>query len=101
MAIIDAGRGEVYVRIPPAEEFLLPAENARELAQSRNLRLITTDTRLATIFEDVRLLNFSSSELAARAGFRKLLREETVDVLALDANYIRKSEAEYLRKLQK
>ena len=42
-----------------------------------------------------------SSEVAARLGARKLLAGDIVDVLVLDANYIRKSDAEYMQKLKK
>jgi tRNA A37 threonylcarbamoyladenosine modification protein TsaB len=38
------------------------------------------------------------SEVAARIGLRKLLEGETVSVEALDANYIRRSDAEILFK---
>jgi len=103
MALIDAGRGEVYVRLTragSAEETLLLIAEAAELAKSDNLRAITADSRLASKFDSAELVEYCSSEIAARLGLKKLLTGDTVDVLALDANYIRKSEAEYMQKLR-
>jgi hypothetical protein len=46
-------------------------------------------------------VSYRSSEVAAQIGCKKLLAGDLVDVLALDANYIRKSEAEYLQNLKR
>ncbi|HWS16804.1 MAG TPA: hypothetical protein VN223_02260, partial [Candidatus Elarobacter sp.] len=40
----------------------------------------------------------SGSEVIARLGARKLLADETVSVEALDANYLRRSDAEIFFK---
>jgi len=104
IAVLDAGRGEVYAAIQTngkREELLLSAPEAAAMAQSRNLRLITADANTAAKFADARLINYCSSEIAARIGLRKLQAGDTIDVLALDANYIRKSEAEYTQKMKK
>ena len=104
MAVIDAGRGEVYARLKRAdltEEILLAISEAAELAKSSNARIITADAKLVSKFTNALLIEYRSSEVAARIGFKKLLAGETVDVLALDANYIRKSEAEYIQKLKR
>lgn len=103
MAVIDAGRGEVYISSMKAgflEEDLLTIAQASNLAQSRGLRVVTADSQLASKFENAELVEYRSSEIAARLGLKKLLLGDTVDVLALDANYIRKSEAEYKQKLR-
>jgi tRNA threonylcarbamoyladenosine biosynthesis protein TsaB len=104
MAVIDAGRGEVYVRLTragSAEEILLLIAEAAEFAKSDNLHPITADSRLASEFDSAELVEYCSSEIAARLGLKKLLAGDTVDVLAIDANYIRKSEAEYMYKLRR
>lgn len=103
MAVIDAGRGEVYVRLTragSAEETLLPIAKAAELVKSDNLRAVTADPMLVSKFDSAELVEYCSSEIAARLGLKKLLARDTVDVLALEANYIRKSEAEYMQKLR-
>lgn len=103
MAVIDAGRGEVYIGSMKAgflDEDLLPVAQASDLAKSQRLRIITADSQLASKFENAELVEYRSCEIAARLGLKKLLLGDTVDVLALDANYIRKSEAEYKQKLR-
>ena len=104
MAALDAGRGEVYVAVLTGggrEELLLSVSDAAGLAKSRNLRTVVADVSLASKLENAEVVSYRSSEVAAQIGCRKLLAGDIVDVLALDANYIRKSEAEYLRKLKK
>ena len=104
MAAIDAGRNEVYVAWQKAgegQEGLLPFAGAVESARSQSLRVVTSDANLAARFANSELVNFCSSEIAAQIGLKKLLSGETTDVLALDANYIRKSEAEYMQKLNR
>jgi len=103
IAVIDAGRGEVYVRVTKtdsASEKLLPFAEAAELARSDHLRVIAADSVVALKFDNAEVVECCSSEVAARLGMKKLLAGDTVDVLALDANYIRKSEAEYRQKLR-
>ncbi|HWC17491.1 MAG TPA: tRNA (adenosine(37)-N6)-threonylcarbamoyltransferase complex dimerization subunit type 1 TsaB [Terriglobales bacterium] len=104
MAVLDAGRGEVYAGIQNSgkrEEFLLSATEAAVIAQSRNLRVFAADANTAAKLGHARVITYCSSEIAARIGFGKLEAKDTVDVLALDANYIRKSEAEYMQKIKK
>lgn len=104
MAVLDAGRGEVYAAIQcngQREELLVSAVEAGAMAESRRLQVVAADANTAQKFARAQVIAYRSSEVAARIGFRKLLAGETVDVLALDANYIRKSEAEYMQKLNK
>ena len=104
MAALDAGRGEVYVAVRTGserEESLLPLRDAVDLAQSRKLTIVVADASLGAKLENCEVVSYRSSEIAAQIGCRKLLAVDTVDVLAVDANYIRKSEAEYLQKLKK
>lgn len=104
MAVLDAGRGEVYVgtfdRGQRKEELLALAE-AVELAGKRNLRVVVAEKMLAEKFANAQLVEEPGSEVAARLGVRKLLAGEVADVLALDANYVRKTEAEYLQRLKR
>jgi tRNA threonylcarbamoyladenosine biosynthesis protein TsaB len=103
IAVLDAGRDEVYAAIRSSGDYgelLLSVSSAEELARSRNLNVITSDANLASKFPAAEVVEYRSSEVAAQLGARKLHAGETVDVLALDANYIRKSEAEYMQKLK-
>ena len=104
LALLDAGRGEVYAGVKNREsrdECLVSVEEARQMAKNRGLPIVVADAALAAKLESAELLTYCSSEVAARLGLKKLLAGETVDVLALDANYIRKSEAEYLQKTKR
>lgn len=104
MAVLDAGRGEFYAALQTGgsrEELLLSVAQAVELATSRNLRVIAADTAVASKFADADVIQGRSSEVAARLGLKKLLSGDTVDVLVLDANYVRRSEDEYMQKLKK
>jgi tRNA threonylcarbamoyladenosine biosynthesis protein TsaB len=103
MAVLDAGRGEVYAAVQNGarEEMLLTLDRAAELARTDNLRVVATEPVLAGKFDDAQLVTYRSTEIAAMIGYAKLLAGETVDVLALDANYIRRSEAEYMQKMKK
>ena len=104
MAVLDAGRGELYVATQAngkRQESLLTAAEAVAIADSRSLRVVAAEASVASKFPKSDLIQYCSSEVAARLGFDKLRARDTVDVLALDANYIRKSEAEYMHKLKK
>ena len=104
LAVLDAGRGEVYAALQGEagrEELLLSIAEAADLAGTRNLQIVTGDANLAAKFEQSQLVSYRSSEVAARVGLKKLLDGDTVDVMSLDANYVRKSEAEYMHKLRR
>ena len=104
MVVLDAGRGELYAAIPTEdsrEELVLSLTEATELAASRQLRVIAADPVIAAKFIDAELVQYRSSEAAAGLGLKKLLAGTTVDVLALDANYVRRSEDEYMQKMKK
>jgi|SRR6185312_5868726 len=104
IGLLDAGRGEVYAAIQKDNEFtetLLSGDEAIDVARRERLRLVISDGALASKFPRAQLISYRSSEVAATLGARKLRAGNTVDVLALDANYIRKSEAEYMQKLKK
>jgi tRNA threonylcarbamoyladenosine biosynthesis protein TsaB len=104
MAAFDAGRGEMYVAFRAGserKELLLSLSDALDLAKSRNLKIVVADAALAAKLAHSEVVSYCSSEVAAQIGCKKLLAGDVVDVLALDANYIRKSETEYLQKLKR
>jgi tRNA threonylcarbamoyladenosine biosynthesis protein TsaB len=101
LGVLDAGRGEVYGVAPGEAELLLNIAEAVHMAKERGLQVVTPDANLAAKFENARTVTYRSSEVAAGIGLKKLSAADTIDVLALDANYIRKSEAEYMQKLKR
>ena len=104
MAVLDAGRGELYVATQSnakREESLLTAAEALAIADSKCLRVIAAEASVASKFPEADVIHYCSTEVAARLAFDKLRAGEMVDVLALDANYLRKSEAEYMQKLKR
>jgi tRNA threonylcarbamoyladenosine biosynthesis protein TsaB len=106
---LDAGRKEVFWGLYQlsgvtatrfAEELLSQSEFVRQLRDGSARPVITSDVALAELAAAagakarLRLVERQGSELIARVGLRKLLAGETVSVDALDANYIRRSDAE-------
>jgi tRNA threonylcarbamoyladenosine biosynthesis protein TsaB len=107
LAALDAGRGEVYVgdyqvdsqthmhteRLLSREEFV---------TESQGKTVITPDAALAEIARaagiQVEQIDYPDSRVIARLGWSRLERGETVSPEALDANYIRRSDAEIFSK---
>jgi tRNA threonylcarbamoyladenosine biosynthesis protein TsaB len=107
LAAMDAGRGEVYLgdyelgeqprmhseRLLTRDEFL---------SSSRGKRVLTPDSAIAEIVRaagiQVDQIDYPRSDVTARLGWARLLRGETVSPDALDANYIRRSDAEIFSK---
>jgi tRNA threonylcarbamoyladenosine biosynthesis protein TsaB len=108
LAVLDAGRGEVY-----AGEYEVDGAGARRL-QERLLtseEFLTTATGLTVITPDKRLLDMAlganlrveqvsdpRSDVVARLGWGKIEAGETVSPEQLEANYIRRSDAEIFAK---
>lgn len=102
-AVLDAGRGEVYVG-----EYETHKGRAQLIHQSiekldgflarlpENSRIVTTFPKLAegTLAREVTLVSPLTADAIARIGLGKLLARETADPATLDANYIRRSDAE-------
>jgi tRNA threonylcarbamoyladenosine biosynthesis protein TsaB len=121
-AAMDAGRKEVFLGLyerRPANSAQQSAENSdhallmqREelltqqdflatLGTERPAVIITSDASLAELAvssHSVVVVTSSGSEIIARIGAQKLLAGETVSVEALDANYLRRSDAEIFFK---
>ena len=108
MAALDAGRSEVYVgeyEIPvvPVQvtrEHLLPRNEF--LAQAKGWTVVTPDSVLAEAAGAAGLavstLEPISAAAVARLGWRKIQSGETVTPEQLEANYIRRTDAEMLER---
>jgi len=122
-AAIDAGRKEVFLGLyekRPANSAQQSAGNSDHALVMQHEELLTQQDFLATleterpaviIISDAALSKLASashsavvvvtppgSEAIARIGARKLLAGDTVSVEALDANYLRRSDAEIFFK---
>jgi tRNA threonylcarbamoyladenosine biosynthesis protein TsaB len=108
MAALDAGRGEIYVG-----EYEIPARPGQAhreqilsgdefLIQARGWAVVTPDPTIAegaaaAGLPVTTLASVSAAEVA-RLGWRKIQSGETVTPEQLDANYIRRTDAEMLEK---
>jgi tRNA threonylcarbamoyladenosine biosynthesis protein TsaB len=106
-AALDAGRGEIFLGLymldkehakKQSEQLLTRDEFVQKLRSSGVNQLVTSDHSVATIASECEVemqeVERPGSEAAARIGLGKLLAGETISVEALDANYIRRSDAE-------
>jgi tRNA threonylcarbamoyladenosine biosynthesis protein TsaB len=112
-AALDAGRNEIYFGLYDftagkaamlEEQLLSQPELMSRMRAGNALRLITSDHAIAELASaggaQVQEAARPGSEVAARIGLQKLLAGDTVSVEALDANYIRRSDAEIFSKPQ-
>ncbi len=109
MAVLDAGRTDVYVgeyEIPgPASPLSRERMLSRSefLSQAAEWQLVTPDSILAEFAAAAGLavLTLPSISVAevARLGWRKIQSGHTVGPEQLEANYIRRSDAEMLEKI--
>lgn len=110
-AAFDAGRKEAFLgfyNIADGTASIIREELAAQIDLAEKLRsagyeqLITSDPPIAELAStagiNVQLAERPGSEAIARLGARKLLSGETVSVEALDANYLRRSDAEIFFK---
>jgi tRNA threonylcarbamoyladenosine biosynthesis protein TsaB len=108
---IDAGRKEVFLGLYKKFERALLKQREELLTQQDFLATLSTERPAAIISSDPALAELASSshsavvvvtapgsEVIARIGAGKLLAGETVSVEALDANYLRRSDAEIFFK---
>jgi tRNA threonylcarbamoyladenosine biosynthesis protein TsaB len=104
IAALDAGRGEVYVA-----EFHVSGSHATVCNQrlltfaefvlaNRNRQFVTPDPRLADLAREkglrVTQVERPRADVIARLGFEKIQAGEVISPESLDANYIRRSDAE-------
>ncbi len=104
VSILDAGRGEVFMRTHPVEghaayEELLPlTELQNRLAATH---FATVDEKVADLLTsqgtNVSLVPPPRADAVARLGYEKIESGETVTPEVLDASYIRRSDAEIMR----
>ncbi len=108
MAALDAGRGEVYVgryEIPAVQgrvphEFILT--RSEFLAQAIGWTVVTPDSVLSEAAGQAGISVVTPPPISAadvaRLGWRKIQSGETVTPEQLEANYIRRTDAEMLEK---
>jgi tRNA threonylcarbamoyladenosine biosynthesis protein TsaB len=107
LAALDAGRGEIYVGeyevlgdgIRARNEQLVPKIDLSSAA--RGFVVSTPDPGLADLAQQVGLqvqLVAPGADAIAKVGYRKLQAGETVTPEQLEANYIRRSDAEIFSK---
>jgi tRNA threonylcarbamoyladenosine biosynthesis protein TsaB len=103
-AMLDAGRGEVYVgdyRVESGNTILL-REYIAKLAEfsgaANGEELLTPDASVAEFLQGAnkrhRLVPRVQADEIGRIGIRKLLAGNLADIAAVDVNYIRRSDAE-------
>jgi tRNA threonylcarbamoyladenosine biosynthesis protein TsaB len=109
ISVLDAGRGDVYVGgyEIPAETEATPQEvlltMAEFVAQAKGVIVVTPD---ATLAESASVAGLAVSAITpitaaevARFGWHKFRHGETVMPDQLEANYIRRTDAEMLQKI--
>ena len=108
LAVLDAGRGEVYAglykvsveRATMVEERLIKLDPL--VTSGGDFTLVTSDKDIADTVRAKGLpvveVAVQRSDAIASLGWKKILAGETVSAEALEANYIRRSDAEILLK---
>ena len=103
LAAMDAGRKEIYLRMPNGEESLFTQEEF--LAASKGRTTVTADKSIADLARaaglNIKEIPRPRSDAVARLGWKKIQSGETVSPEALDANYIRRSDQLFARTDQK
>ena len=104
LAALDAGRGEVFVagvyasgtRATIRDQQLLTS--AEFIALSSTWQIVTPDAKIAELAREhglrVEQIDRPGADVIARLGFEKIRSGDVVSVESLDANYIRRSDAE-------
>jgi tRNA threonylcarbamoyladenosine biosynthesis protein TsaB len=120
LAILDAGRGDVYVgdyeldpqvhmqarmhneRLLSREEFIAEAQVEAKVLEAKRKAVVTPDAVLAEKIQSagiqIELIEYPNSGVLARLGWEHLQRGETVRPEELEANYLRHSDAEIFSK---
>jgi tRNA threonylcarbamoyladenosine biosynthesis protein TsaB len=104
IAVLDAGRGEVFAGTydfgnQTIHEDLLTVPEL--VAKASSIRFVTPDQKLADTLKaaglDVSLIPPPRADAIAKLGFERIRKGEMVTPEALDATYIRRSDAEIMR----
>lgn len=93
-AVLDAGRGEMYFGLADdeaGEALLRPAEI---LEQAQECEIACCETKLAQVLTGVRVVDAPEAEDALRFAQGRILNRDFDDLSAMDAHYLRRSEAE-------
>ena len=107
LAALDAGRHEVYVGDYDLDDsHYVPSERllSREefVAESKGKMVVTPDPPIADLARaagiQVQQISYPDSRVIARLGWERVQSGVTVSPEALDANYIRRSDAEIFSK---
>lgn len=108
IAALDAGRGEIYVGEYEVKSAAARMISERLVAQSEiaglaaGVPVVTPDGAVAELARqaglDVIEITRPGTDLVARIGWKKILAGEIVSPEALEANYIRRSDAEIFSK---
>ena len=107
LAALDAGRGEVYAgEYEIGEHARMQSERLVStqdfLAEAKGHTIVTPDAKLAeaarTVAVQVEQIDPPRADVIARLGWEKLCKSETVSPEDLEANYIRRSDAEIFAK---
>jgi len=101
-AVLDAGRGEVYVgeyRVSGksaslVQQSILKLDVFVKQAEKIQSRVLTTFSKVAESLTQVTLVDALQADGIGLIGVHKLVAGETADPATLDANYIRRSDAE-------
>jgi tRNA threonylcarbamoyladenosine biosynthesis protein TsaB len=108
LAALEAGRGEVYVgrydvagdRASMVSEKLITRTALAEAAPDE--RVVTPDMSVAEALKALGVKTVTieppASDAVARLGWKKILARDTVSPEALEANYIRRTDAEIFSK---
>jgi tRNA threonylcarbamoyladenosine biosynthesis protein TsaB len=106
-AVLDAGRAEIYVAdfTISAGRTVLREQRLVSFAEfawfTGNREMVTPDAKLAALAREhglhVTQVAYPQADVIAQLGFEKIKSGEVVSVEALDANYIRRSDAEIKR----
>ena len=104
VAVMDAGRGEMFAGRYEVHFHSNPRLIAEELVRiddfphDRDQRVVSPDERLADLLRgkgiDVDVVEWPRSDAVARLGWRKIQAGDTILPEQLEANYIRRSDAE-------
>ena len=110
-AALDAGRDEIFLgsyeivsgrASTQREELRSRAELLGAIQQAEASQIVTSDPGVAELVRSIGLsaleVERPGSAVAAMIGLQKILAGETVGVEQLDANYIRRSDAEIFSK---
>jgi tRNA threonylcarbamoyladenosine biosynthesis protein TsaB len=104
LAVLDAGRGEVYVGAYDVQEAQAMCASEKSLsiaeftAEAAGSQVVTTDPKIGDLLRQsgsvVHKVDPPRADTVTHLGYKKIQAGETVTPEALDATYIRRSEAE-------